>query len=154
MIAQIASNVNRHNLWIIDSDCSNHMTGYNSKCITFTDWNGGVIKFGDKSSVKIQVKGPLSINDTLKLHNVWYVEKLEYNLLSVSQLCENGYLVNFNAHGCEIKEINLGRLIVEGNRIENNLYDLREVKGKHCLFEQVNNSWLWHKWKLEILSSL
>lgn len=92
---------------------------------TFTNWKGGVVKFGDKSFVQIQGKGSISINDTSKVYNVWYVENFKYNLLSVTQSCDNGYFVNFNAHGCEIKEIDSSRLIAEGTRTDGNIYDLR-----------------------------
>ena len=30
------------------------------------------------------------------LDNVFYVEGLKYNLLSISQFCDNGYIISFN----------------------------------------------------------
>lgn len=96
-----------------------------------------------RSSVQIQIKGSLSINGTLETNNVWFVDGLKYTLLSVTQMCDNGYCVVFNAQGCEIRKSKSGQVVVEGKRTESNVYDLREVEGKKCLLGQFDESWLW-----------
>ena len=40
----------KDNLWIVDNGYSNHMKEDNSKITTVVDCNGGLVKFGDKST--------------------------------------------------------------------------------------------------------
>lgn len=75
MIVQTALHVERRNLWVVDNDCSNHMTDDKKKFIKLEVWNGGSVRFGE---------GTLNIDVKLKSHDVYYVEGLKHNLLSVS----------------------------------------------------------------------
>ena len=47
--------------------------------------------------------GSLMLSDKMSIHDVHYVDGLKYNLRSVSQICDNGYEVIFDDHGCQIK---------------------------------------------------
>lgn len=104
LIVQTAIHVERINLWVVDSGCSNHMTGDKKKFINLDDWNGGSLRFGDNSSIKIKGKGTLNIYDKLKAHDVYYVEGQKHNLLRVSQMCDRGYKFTFDFTSCQIKK--------------------------------------------------
>lgn len=76
------------------------MTTNKRKFIKLEDWNGGLVRFGDNSSFKIKGKGTLSIDGKLNAHDVYYVEGLKHNLLSVSQMSNTGYKFTFDSTSC------------------------------------------------------
>jgi hypothetical protein len=49
------------------------------------------IIFGDGNQGKVKVLGKIAISSEHSISNVFLVESLGYNLLSVSQLCNMGY---------------------------------------------------------------
>ncbi|XP_070031850.1 uncharacterized protein [Nicotiana tomentosiformis] len=60
---------------------------------------GGTITFGDKSKRNIIGVGKVPLSSTCDIDEVYLVDELGYNLLSVSQLCDNDYEVHFKKHG-------------------------------------------------------
>jgi hypothetical protein len=71
-----------------------------------------------------------------KTHNAMYVEEIKHNLLSVSQMCDQGYYLTFHSKGCEIRKEALGRLRENANRTSSDVYILDEVKEEKCCMEQ------------------
>ena len=64
------------------------MTGNISSLQNFKKYDGGYVAFGDdQKGGKITGKGMVS-NGKLNFTDVFYVEQLKYNLLSVSQVCD------------------------------------------------------------------
>ena len=43
-------------------------------------------------------------SNSTQIENIYYVKGLKHNLLSISQLCNNGYVVKFEVNACLIKE--------------------------------------------------
>jgi hypothetical protein len=79
--------------WIIDSGCTNHMTGEKrmfSSYVKNKDPQDSII-FGDGNQGKVKGLGKIAISSEHSISNVFLVESLGYNLLSVSQLCNMGY---------------------------------------------------------------
>jgi hypothetical protein len=79
--------------WIIDSGCTNHMTGEKKIFTSYVknkDSQDAII-FGDGNQGKVKGLGKISITSEHSISNVFLVESLGYNLLSVSQLCNMGY---------------------------------------------------------------
>jgi hypothetical protein len=79
--------------WIINSGCTNHMTGEKKM---FTPYvknkdSQNTIIFGDENQGKVKGLGKIAITSEHSISNVFLVESLGYNLLSVSQLCHMGY---------------------------------------------------------------
>ena len=71
------------------------MTG-NSRLLTdVSKYNGPKISFGDNSTGKIVGKGKI-IHGNLTINDVLIVENLHYNLISISQLCDIGHVVEFH----------------------------------------------------------
>ena len=69
--------------------------------------------------------------------------------MSISQLCDKGYRVNFEAHVCYIIKLNTNQIIYIGKK-HNNVYviyiDEIMVNSVSCLIvNHVNDSWLWHR---------
>lgn len=76
------------------------------------------------------------------LPNVYFVPKLSANLLSVRQLIDDGYSVNFSSSGCVIQGWQTRKLIVTGSK-HGRLF-LLDI-GHHSLFASSSNKFnkLW-----------
>lgn len=83
------------NDWIIDSGCSHHMTSNGSKFLTLNEFDGGVVRFGNDSPCMVKGKGTISLNRNRNTYDVYQVEGLKHNLLSVAQLNDKGYPLEF-----------------------------------------------------------
>jgi hypothetical protein len=128
--------------WYIDSGCSKHMTGDTNFFVTLKEEKGGNDTFGNNSSIRIVGKGTASLdNGNTKTYNVLYVEGLKHNILSASQMCDQGYNPTFHSKGCQIRKAGSRRLLENENRNPSNVYILDEVKGEKCCMGQVNKIW-------------
>ena len=56
---------------------------------------GSNATFGNNSLARIKGNGVVILDKKIEPQNVLYVEGLKHNLLSVSQMCDNGYDVTF-----------------------------------------------------------
>ena len=76
-------------MWYLDSGCSRHMTGNKSLLSNIRKVAAGSVTFGDSSKGNIIGIGDIG-NENFRIENVQLVTGLKYNLLSISQLCDNG----------------------------------------------------------------
>lgn len=67
-----------------------------------TDMRCGTIVVDNKITDNIIDFGTICITPQPSIENVMLVEKLPHNLLSVSQLCDNGYDILFGLTNCVI----------------------------------------------------
>jgi hypothetical protein len=78
---------------VLDSGCSQHMTGdsrmFNS--LKSNDSDIDSIIFGDNSKGDVKTLRRIAISNDHNIFNVLLVEKLNFNLLSVTQLCDLGF---------------------------------------------------------------
>ncbi|KAJ9547448.1 hypothetical protein OSB04_019991 [Centaurea solstitialis] len=73
-------------IWHVDGGCSRHMTGIMSHLEDFKKFDGGHVAFGDNpKGGKISGKGTVS-KGQMTFDDVYYVEQLRYNLLSIYQI--------------------------------------------------------------------
>ena len=80
------------------------MTGDESKFAFLTKKNGGYVTFEDNAKERIIGQGNIG-NDTFSLiESVLLVDDLKHSLLSISQLCDKGFKVIFEAFHCIIKD--------------------------------------------------
>ncbi|GLJ12935.1 hypothetical protein SUGI_0200970 [Cryptomeria japonica] len=70
--------------WIIDSGCSHHMTSDWSKFLSMKEFDGSVVRFGNVSPYMVKGKGFISLNGKSSADDVYWVEGLKHNLLSVA----------------------------------------------------------------------
>jgi hypothetical protein len=86
------------NTWLIDSGCSRYMTG-SSKWFSSLDPVQCMeyITFGDNSKGKVLSCGTIRVNESFVLKDVALVLNLYFNLLSVSQLLQDGFEVRFKS---------------------------------------------------------
>jgi len=81
------------------------------------------------------------------IDNVLHVEGLKYNLLSISQFFDSGYIVSFNIDQCLVKTEDVQSFFT--SRRHNNLYgiDLISVSKQNeiCLPSREDERWIFHK---------
>jgi hypothetical protein len=72
--------------WIIDSGCTNHITREKKMFTSYVKNNDShdMIIFGDGNQDKVKGIGKIAITTEHSFFNVFLVESLVYNLLSVS----------------------------------------------------------------------
>ena len=71
-------------LWYLDSGCSRHMTGNKGLFKTLSEGKIGTVTFGDGSKSVIRGIGTVDIPGLPVFEDVWYVDALKANLLSIS----------------------------------------------------------------------
>jgi hypothetical protein len=75
--------------WLIDSGCSRHMTGDKKWFSSLTPLSHKeYVTFGDDKKGKVLDTDVIKVNDFFTLNDVTLVERLRYNILSVSQLVD------------------------------------------------------------------
>ena len=89
-------------LWYLDSGCSRHMTGDKSLFKTLKEKEDGYVTFGDGSHSQVIGKGTIDIPGILFLTDVLYIKGLKVNLLSITQICDEDFLIQFSKKGCLI----------------------------------------------------
>jgi hypothetical protein len=89
----------------------------------------------------------IAISNDHSISNVLLVEKLNFNLLSVAQLCDLGFKCIFGVDDVEIVIADGSNLIFKGFRYEN-LYlvdfNTEEAHLSTCLLIKSSMGWLWH----------
>jgi hypothetical protein len=69
---------------------------------------------------------------------------MKHNLLSVSQMCDQGHKVTFDSQKCEIRREGSRKLVSTAARTSNNIYVLSEIGNEKCCLGKEDESWLWH----------
>ena len=89
-------------LWYLDSDCSRHMTGDKSLFKSLKERVGDYVTFGDGSHDLVLGKGTVEIPGLPLLKDVLYIKGLKAKLLSITQICDEDFLIQFSKKGCVI----------------------------------------------------
>ena len=74
-------------IWFLDSGCSRHLTGDKSNFLSLAAFDGGRVAVENGKSRKIVGVGKIGKSLSHSIDNVYLVDSLQHNLLSVSQLC-------------------------------------------------------------------
>jgi hypothetical protein len=77
------------------------------------------ITFGVNSKGDVKALGRIAISNDHSIYNVLLVENLNFNLLSVAQLCDLGFKCIFGVDDVEIVSVDGSNLIFKGFRYEN-----------------------------------
>jgi hypothetical protein len=106
------------------------------------------IIFGDGYQGKVKGLGKIAITTEHSFSNVFLVESLEYNLLSVSLLCHMGYNCLFTNIDVSVFRRSDGSLAFKGV-LDDKLYLVDFSKENAdldaCLIAKTNMGWLWHR---------
>ncbi|KAA0036855.1 gag-pol polyprotein [Cucumis melo var. makuwa] len=130
--------------WYFDSGCSRHMTGNRSFFTELEECALGHATFGDGAKGKIIAKGNIDKSNLPFLNEVRYVDGLKANLISISQLCDQGYSVNFNNTGYVVTNKN-NQVFMSGRREANNCYNWSSNGSNICHLTKIDQTWLWHR---------
>ncbi|GJS93152.1 putative ribonuclease H-like domain-containing protein, partial [Tanacetum coccineum] len=135
---------------------SKHMTENMSYLTNFEEIDGGYVAFGgNPKGGKITGRGIIKTGN-LDFENVYFVRELQFNLFSVSQMCDKKNSVLFNDTECIVLSPNF-KLTDESHVLlkvprKNNMYsvDLKNIVpkgGLTCLFAKATSdeSKLWHR---------
>jgi hypothetical protein len=126
------------------------MTGERNMFSTYegNDDPTDLISFGDNSQGRVLGIGNIAISSEHYISKVFLVETLDYNLLSVSQLCNMGYNCIFNDEGVVVSRRSDGSIAFKGV-LKGKLYVVDFTKDKAqldtCLITKSNMGWLWHR---------
>ncbi|GJV66466.1 putative ribonuclease H-like domain-containing protein, partial [Tanacetum coccineum] len=133
-----------------------HMTGNMSYLSYFKDFTGGYVTFGGGGKRgKITSKGTLKTGK-LDFEDVYFVKELQFNLFSVSQMCDKKNSVLFTDTGCfvlspDFKLADESQVLLKVPR-KNNMYsvDMKNIIPKEsltCLVAKatLDESMLWHR---------
>ncbi|KAK1424178.1 hypothetical protein QVD17_19498 [Tagetes erecta] len=142
------------NSWFVDSGCSRHMTGNHVLLQDFKLKNGTHVAFGGDAGGKITGEGTVS-NGVISFDKVNYCAQLNFNLLSVSQICDKSYSTLFDDSFCYILKpgfkIDNEWVVVKAPR-DRDVYklDMSQIDAETettCLIAHASNdeSQLWHR---------
>jgi hypothetical protein len=108
---------------------------------------GGNVKFGGNQSGKIIGTGTIG-NSSISIDNVWLVDGLEHNLLSISQFCDNNFDVMFENTNCTVINKDDKSIVFMGKRMKNvykiNFTELVDQK-VICLLSVNDKKWMRHR---------
>jgi transposase InsO family protein len=135
---------------VLDSGCTNYMTGERRMFTSFekNKCESDCITFGDNSQGQVLGFDKIAITTEHSISKVLLVESLDYNLLSVSQLCESDYNYLFTENGVTIFRRSDGSFAFKGD-LRGKLYLVDFITKKvlldRYLIAKINMGWLWHR---------
>ena len=113
--------------WYLDSACSRHMTGNPNNFLSLKRVKGGKVAFGNGKTGEIQGIGKVGINLKQAIDDVYYVNGLQHNLLSISHMCDKGNKVVFTAGECRVINSTTEKLVLLG-KIHKNVYTTEIIR--------------------------
>lgn len=137
----------RDPVWHLYSGCSRSMTGVKEYLHKYVKEPGPKVVFADNSSCL--TKGYGSVNCSgIVFTRIAYVNGLKYNLISVSQLCDAKYIVQFDDKQGTIFNANKEVVLIAPRRQNVYVLDMSSLtQNGTCLFTKATETlnWLWHK---------
>jgi transposase InsO family protein len=132
--------------WYVDNTCLKNMIGDKNMFLTLKKERDGSMLFGNDNSTGIIGRGTIKLGSKdAKEENVLLVEDMKKNLLSVSQMCDQGHKLVFDSKKCEIRKEGSCKLVATTIRTPKNIYVLNEIGKERCCIGNKNESWLWHR---------
>ena len=71
------------------------------------------VTFGNDSPAIIKGKGFVFLKEKFKANNIMYVDGLKHNLLSVSQMCDQGNEVSFSSKESVVRELDTRKTVIK-----------------------------------------
>jgi hypothetical protein len=134
--------------WLMDSDCSRHMTRNKKWFSSLTPLSRKeYVTFGDDKKGKLLGTSVIKINDCFTLNDVALVDRLRYNLVFVSQLCDADLRVLFRKSDSHVLDSS-GKRVCGISRIGNIFQDdfSSAQSSLRCLISQSSSElWKWHR---------
>jgi hypothetical protein len=135
-------------MWLMYSDCSQHMTENKKLFSSLTSLSHKeYVTFGDDKKGKMLGTGVIKVNDCFTLNDVALVDRLRYNLLSFSQLCDADLSIPFHKSDSHVLNSS-GKRVCGIPRIGNVFQaDFSSVQSSlRCMISQSSSElWKWHR---------
>ena len=139
----LISQVEKKYDWIIDRGCSHHITGDMNNFFDFKSHDGGIVRVGNNAVCHVKGIRSITLDGKTNTEDVYFLQGLKQNLLSVGQLVDKGYQLQFIEKIGMIRDKDV-KLIAIGTRSRDNVFQLNPTKTTY-LVAKVDDSWLWHK---------
>ena len=110
----------------------------------FESKKGGNVIFGDGRKSQVKGKGIISLPRLPDIVNILYVEGLRVNLLSISQICDQDFMVMFSKGKCLVMNKS-GKKLIIGVCTLDNFYGLVPDVDIMCNSIHLPNEDLWHQ---------
>ncbi|GKB86084.1 retrovirus-related pol polyprotein from transposon TNT 1-94 [Tanacetum coccineum] len=136
----------RKPIWYIDSGCSRHMTGVKIYPHKYVEQLGSKVVFGDDSTCTTEGYSSIKCNGIVFI-KVAFVNGPEYNLISIRQLCDAKYIVQFDEKRGIIFNSNKEVVMIAPRVKDVYVLDMTSSTQESCFFDKASESlnWLWHK---------
>ncbi|GJV19709.1 retrovirus-related pol polyprotein from transposon TNT 1-94 [Tanacetum coccineum] len=136
----------RKPIWYLDNGCSRNMTGVKSYMHKYMEQPGPKVVFGDDSTCTTKGYGSIKCNGIV-FTKVAFVNGLKYNLISISQLCDAKYIVQFDEKRGTIFNSNKEIVMIAPRVRDVYVLDMTSSAQESCFFAKAseNLNWLWHK---------
>ena len=131
-------------LCYLNIDRLRHKTGDQFLFKVFESKKCGNVTFGDGSKSQIKGKGIISLPGLPDIANVLHVEGMRVNLLSISQICDQDFMVLFSKRKCLVMD-EFGKKLISGVCTPDNCYDLVPDTNIVCNSICLPNESLWHQ---------
>ncbi|GJR21500.1 retrovirus-related pol polyprotein from transposon TNT 1-94 [Tanacetum coccineum] len=130
----------------LDSGCSRHMTVVKSYLHKYVEHPGPKVVFGDDFTCTTEGYGSIKCNGIV-FTKVAFVNGLKYNLISISQLCDAKYIVQFDEKRGTIFNSNKEIVMIAPRVRDVYVLDMTSSAQESCFFAKAseNLNWLWHK---------
>lgn len=129
------------NVWYVDSGYSKHMTSNKNFLIDLKLGSSDRVTFADGVKSSVLGSGTLNVPGMPPLKKVLYVEGLTSNLISISQLCDEGLDVKFDSKWCVITKDKAEYIM--GKRSGNDCYLVTPTMT--CNFVKLTTAEIWHQ---------
>nr|GEY97989.1 retrovirus-related Pol polyprotein from transposon TNT 1-94 [Tanacetum cinerariifolium] len=135
-------------LFIVDSNCTKHITGNLKLLCNFAEKFLGTVLFGNDQFAPIIGYGDL-VQRNITINRVYYVEGLNHNLFSVCQFCDADLEVAFRKSTCFVRDLQGNDLLIGNCGSDLYTISLQESTSSTplCLMAKASPTqvWLWHQ---------
>ncbi|GJU40566.1 retrovirus-related pol polyprotein from transposon TNT 1-94 [Tanacetum coccineum] len=137
----------REPIWYLESGGSKSMTGVKSYLHKYVEQPGPKVVFGNNSSCITEGYGSINCGGIIFI-KVAFVNGFKYNLISINQLCDAKYIVQFDDKQETIFNANKEIVLIAPRRNDVYVLDMSLLTpNRACFFAKASESikWLWHK---------
>ncbi|GJW97150.1 hypothetical protein Tco_0178958, partial [Tanacetum coccineum] len=132
----------RKPIWYLDSRCSRHMTGVKGYLLKYMEQPGPKVVFGDDFTCTTEGYGSIKCNGIV-FTKVAFVNGLKYNLISISQLCDAKYIVQFDEKRGTIFNSNKEIVMIAPRVRDVYVLDMTSSAQESCFFAKASKNLNW-----------
>jgi hypothetical protein len=135
-------------MWLMDASCTRHMTRNKKWFSSLTPLlDKEYVTFGDDKKGKVLGTGIIKVMNHFTLNDVALMDKLRYNLLSISQLVDADLNVLFHKSGSRVLDSS-GKLVCGISRIGKVFqadFSFAQSSVKCLISQSSSELWKWHR---------